>query len=258
MTADEMPLRYFLYGSCVSRDTYEFLPEPKTLARYIARQSLLSAGNSAVPWANELPRFKSAFQERMSQEDIVGNAFAKLRQFATKMDLLVLDLVDERGGVYTADGETFITRSIERVGSGTDESLSDSADLIAFGSPEHLALWRAAWQRLLDHLDKLGLRGRTVMLAVPWAGQSRNGESVPPSFGLTAAEGNRAFEPYYEVVRESGIPLIRPQWWATSLRAEPGHQWGLAPFHYADDIYVDLAAQLTEHARRGVGRQEAS
>lgn len=241
--------RYLLYGSCVSRDTFEFLPEPKQLVRYVGRQSLISAGSNAKELAARLPRLKSAFQARTSDEDAAGIAVRKIAQLAAQTDLLMLDLVDERGGVYRADDGAFLTRTVEQMGQNSDEVLG--ADRIVwFGTDEHYELWLAGWGKLVARLAKLGLTHRAVMLAVPWAAASTSGGEPPSSFGITPVEGNALFARYYEAVAESGIELIRPRWWASPALAEPGHKWGHAPFHYADGVYVDLAAQLARRALR--------
>lgn len=46
-THNDDVVRTFIWGSCVSRDTFGFLPEQFQLTTYVARQSLISAGNDA-------------------------------------------------------------------------------------------------------------------------------------------------------------------------------------------------------------------
>lgn len=233
------PHRLFLFGSCVSRDTVEYLGSPVSLVRYVARQSLISAGTSALAASATLPRFESPFQERTARDDLVGNVYRRLRASAPSVDLLVVDLVDERGGVYPlADG--YATRSVERVAAGTDAVLGDP---VPFGTAEHLALWRAGFARFVAEVTAAGLWTRTVLLAVPWAERTAAGVACPSSFGFTPAAGNEAFGPYYAAAEESGLATIAPRP-GVAVEADPGHRWGIAPFHYTDAVYADLASQL--------------
>lgn len=236
-------LRYLMYGSCVSRDTFEFLPEPKELVGYIARQSMISAGTNAAALGAMLPRLQSPFQERMSFADIAGAATLDVCRLADQIDLLVLDLTDERGGVYRAGGGAFLTRTIERLGQGAD-SLLGADRIVHFGTEEHFTLWFAGWRAFVARLAEANLVGRTVMLAVPWAAASTVGARPPASFGLSPREANDLYPRYYDAVSASGVRVLRSRRRPTQVLADPAHRWGLAPFHYAGDVYVDLAAQL--------------
>jgi hypothetical protein len=39
----------FIYGGCVSRDTFELMKEKHSLVHYVSRQSLISAASSPTP-----------------------------------------------------------------------------------------------------------------------------------------------------------------------------------------------------------------
>lgn len=233
------PYRVLIYGSCVSRDTIEYVPAPVKIVKYIARQSLISIGNQPRLGSADFPRLESPFQQRVTEDDRLGNAEAAITDLAPATDLLLIDFTDERGGVYDLEGR-YLTRSVERVANGADELFPRR---IAFGTPEHFLLWSGAFERFVATLRDVGLLRRTLALAVPWATVTTTGDPTPESFGMTAGQANGLFEPYDKILRRSPINVVRPLPW-TRIVADPDHKWGLAPFHYTHDVYQRLAQRL--------------
>src|SRR5699024_11175643 len=93
------PIGTMIYGSCVTRDTFEFLGDDFLLKSYVARQSVISAGTQTSDTLPMLDPIASAFQKRMVEGDLKGNLYETLDTQASQADLLVIDLIDERGGV---------------------------------------------------------------------------------------------------------------------------------------------------------------
>lgn len=243
-TTQDLP-RVLIYGSCVSRDTIEFMPEPVKIVKYIARQSLISIGNQPDPGSPALLQLESPFQQRVTEDDRLGNAGETIAALAPETDLLLIDLTDERGGVYDLGSGSYLTRSVERVANRGDDLFPRR---VPFGTPEHLALWRPAFERFLGTLEETGLMARSIALAVPWAAVTPSGEPTPESFGMTASQANRLFEPYYRILRRSPIRVIGPRPWKRAM-GDPGHRWGLAPFHYTQDTYASLSDRLAARLR---------
>lgn len=234
-------MNVFIYGSCVSRDTFEYLESPVTLVRYVARQSLISAGVNSQAAAADAPTFDSRFQQRQSDSDLRGDLYRQLAHSSSNVDAVVVDLVDERGGLYILPGQDYITRTPERVQRGGDSTWPDR---LPFGSATHFALWQEGFRRFRDELTRHQLWERTICLAIPWAERTRGGEDSPASFGMTAAIGNRAYRPYYAAVQDAGLRLCRPKPRWRRTHSDANNKWGLAPFHYADDVYENVANQL--------------
>ena len=250
-----------IYGSCVSRDAAAALPRGRhRLAGYIARQSLLSAGHPASEHLPEELGLQHAFQERMVRADFAGDVFEQIRGAAggsgaagaagaassgAGVDLLLWDLTDERHGVHWFLDGGVVTRSVDALGSEAIRPLLDPDRRIPFGSELHLEGWREAAAEFKRLLEDAGLFEKTVVLEVPWAETTDDGEPVPASMGLEPAEANRLYKPYYQAVRELGFDVLTVD---QPVHADPDHQWGLAPFHYAPDVYrrinEGLAARL--------------
>lgn len=242
----ESKTRVFIYGSCVSRDTFELLnPDRYSLLAYVARQSLISAFGPSTE-LETAPGDLSPFQRRMVEGDLRGDLRTKLAAAAGAIDLLLWDLTDERLGVYQMAAGGFVTRTPDIIGAGLERSLAQSGRLITFGTPEHLALWQeatAAWKALLL---RLGLLARTLVLGPPWAERSSDGSAVPASFGLAAERANALYVPYYDHVKALGFAVAQVD--SRSATASAEHRWGLAPFHYDLETYHRLIGAIDQNA----------
>jgi hypothetical protein len=237
------PVRTFVYGSCVARDTFDRLGPGFELSGYVARQSLVSALSD--PWdrvPDVVQTIESPFQRRMQAGDLTSDLLVHLARRTGALDLLLWDLTDERLGFYVLDDGTVVTRSIELLACGLDDELARTARLVPFGTDEHLRRWVAALDELLERLDGLGLTGRLVVLGLPWARRTDDGRDVAPSFGVTAREGNRRLRPYHAALRRREVPMVSMRPWR--VRASSSHAWGEAPFHYAEDVYAHVAEQI--------------
>ncbi len=225
----------------MSRDSFEYFDQSKhELVGYVARQSLVSAfGPQGTPGV-QLEALESPFQRRMLDQDARSLLPHVLTEHAADIDLLMWDLFDERLGFYVQPGGGVITRSVELVGEQWRGRAEEQGRCVVFGSTEHRAAWRKALQEFLALLDRVDLLRRTVLVAPAWAARTTDGERTPTSFGLTPAHANQLTKAYLLMVqRYSRIAVIAPP--RSACVASPGHQWGLAPFHYDPGVYRAIA-----------------
>lgn len=245
-------IRTFIYGSCVSRDTFERLPAGEfKLLQYVARQSLISA--LAPPSSHPVPRIDttSDFQRRMLEGDWNGSLLPLLREQADSIDLLLWDLCDERLGLRQLEldgprGHAMATRSVDGIRAGVDEQLLNSP-LISFGTTKHRLLFLESLRTFADHLRQFGLLSRTLMLAPAWATRTSAGVATPSSFGLLPGRANRLYADYYATVRYvTRIPLLTTD---KETLADDNHPWGVAPFHYTEEVYSSLTHAILHTAK---------
>ena len=234
--------RITVYGSCVARDAAsEMENRGWSVERYIARQSLISAGRPADVGDLDLSLLASPFARRSFMSDVVGNLEAQLTAVAARTDLLLWDLTDERLGVLETSPGTFLTRSTEAMTAGLYEGLT--ARFLELGTAEHLHLWRPALLRFHTLLKRLDLTRRTILLNVPWATRTTSGELTVPSWGQTAMEANWVMTRYVDLVRqETDIRILHVP--DELVVADDAHRWGAAPFHYAGTLYSWVADEL--------------
>lgn len=237
--AEVTPIRVTIYGSCVSRDSVDLAGGGRLkVMDYIARQSLISAGQDASRLFPEDAQVAHRFQRRMMVADFSGDLAQRLEKAAPKTDLLLWDLTDERHGVHVVDDGAVITRSIDLIAVPETLAIAETARHVPFGTDEHFALWAPRAEQFRDHLRELGLLDQTVVLQVPWALVTADGRETPLSMGTSAIEANEVYRRYYEHLRELGFVIIELQ--PLGVLADPDHRWGLAPFHYTQDVYEDI------------------
>lgn len=243
---NKSPLTIAIFGSCVSRDTFTVLEQDgAVLSSYTARQSLISAYALKPSFVENIDdtKLSSVFQQKMVLGDLRGTFRHELLQIANEVDVFLVDLVDERGGVLVDDNGGCITNSLELKKS---EIVPEDLELrsIKFGSDEHFQLWTEAFNSFVADIRKLGLDERLIVLCAPWALESAEGDRFPlPGSSLQPERMNKLYERYYAHVAEIVPEAIRtvPESLCVAVR---DHRWGLAPFHYDRPFYTYIRESL--------------
>lgn len=154
-----------IWGSCVSRDTLSFMPDV-ALGTYVARQSAIVALAPATDLDVPLKALDSPFQRRMMSGDTRADVTERIG--SNEEALILIDLVDERRGVWRFPDGTFLTNSVEAFRTGVDEwAPAAGATLIEFGTDEHFSLWKQGFTVVARTLARLGQP--LVLLDVAWA-----------------------------------------------------------------------------------------
>lgn len=233
----------FIFGSCVSRDTFTELGEDYHLVHYAARQSAISAGRPAAGVADHIPPLASNFQDRVVRADIAGDLLDVIKTRASGAELIVLDLVDERSGVVQIGGG-YVTRLAEFWSNGGQEA-SRGAPHLAFGSDEHFDLWAPSATRVIDTFKEAGGAGRPVLLHTQWTRLLDTGEDLDlPGWMPDPDEVNHHLQRYVRHYASLGVHVITlPRALTRSTR---DHRWGPSPFHYTDEAHAWLAQQVKD------------
>jgi hypothetical protein len=238
------PPTYSLVGSCVTRDAADLgrepLPPPVHFFSRTRVQSLVSAPTPIDPGEVALD---SAFQRRVIEEDHRKTAADVLPDLDHPV---VIDLIDERSplvrtgsGIVTASSYFKRTRLAKRKGT---TPVPEDRDLAEHGP------FATACRRLASLLPQQPV----VVHRAYWAVRDVAGRP------LAEAERGRAVNHWLErayTTLESalGDRAVRVEPDPGLLVAEPGHRWGLAPFHYVEDYYDDLSSRLREALPGPVG-----
>jgi hypothetical protein len=235
-----------IYGSCVSRDAFELLPSGYTLLGYVARQSLISALSKPTALLDG-ETLGSAFQNRSLSGDLKSNLLPTVRRYASSLDVLVIDLTDERLGVIRLPDGTFVTRSSELAKSGRLTQVKGTRRNIDAATEDHWNLWEAAAGKFFDAITSLGLREKTIVLNAPWARVTELGDPVPAFRGLNNDEQVSAYlARCSEHLKALGFEVASlPE----ELRvAHSSHKWGPAPYHFGMDANRWIADQMVAAA----------
>ncbi len=234
-------MNVFLYGSCVSRDTAEFRGSSWERAGYVARQSLISAMNSGMV----MPRgtgLSSKFQNAMVDGDFSSSLPTLLRSVDKPLDRLVIDLVDERLGVYPYPENKYLTFSNELHQSGLMNQMKGRKAFLSFGSDQHFELWTEALDKFTELLRVLSLVDKTRVVKAPFVDFTNEGSGVPQTRNLSAGAWNDLYARYYELLQAKGFRIVEiPR---ESLVSTDSHKWGSAQYHYVDSAYEALASRI--------------
>ena len=163
-------MKVAIFGSCVSRDSVEFMPEAEVVT-YVARHSVTSLESPHGAEGIDLSELTSAFQERMVTNDLHGSGLERIVHTASDLDVVLLDLVDERRGFWQFSDGTTMTNSIEVESCGAARAARrGGARLVEFGTDEHFKAWKSGYIKLIDGLKGAGLWEKTILLDIEWAG----------------------------------------------------------------------------------------
>src|SRR5699024_2522029 len=173
-----------IFGSCVSRDTCEFMADSSVVA-YVARHSVTSLDTPHGTGDFDLSGLTSQFQKRMVSSDLKGDGLARILETEKKVDLILLDLGDERRGFCLVPDGSTITNSIDAVSWGAArEARRSGARLIEYGTAEHFERWETGFKILIDGLQKAELLNRAILLDIEWAA-AIDGAQHPQNDGVS-------------------------------------------------------------------------
>ncbi|MDN5685481.1 MAG: DUF6270 domain-containing protein [Brachybacterium sp.] len=230
------PTRVTICGSPVARDVVDLAGRTTMqLNDHILRTSLLSIGTDAAALFPQEVTGLSRPLLRTMQIDFAGRLPSFIRATAERTDLLLWDLCDERDGVTVLPDGTVITRSVDALDIPELSTIHALGAHVAFGTREHFDAWTGQARRFQRVLKGAGVLEKTLVLDVPWATSTVDGEEIASSGGLTAAEANGQFRPYLDFL--DGIGFRRVTLSPDEVHADPGHRWGPAPYHYTQDVY---------------------
>jgi len=195
-----------IFGSCVSRDTAEFIPNSEVVA-YVARHSVTSLQSPHGDKGTDLSELSSAFQKRMVTSDLKGTGLERIAKNAKDLDVVLLDLVDERRGFWRFPDGTTMTNSLEIESCGAARVARRSgARIVEFGTDEHFDWWKSGFITLIKGLKDAQLWESTIFLDIEWAG-ALNGAQHPQNDGF--AKAGRQWRRLQRGSREAGRELSR-------------------------------------------------
>lgn len=179
-------MKIAIFGSCVSRDTAEFMPEAEVVA-YVARHSVTTLESPHGTVGIDLSDLTSAFQKRMVTSDLTGTGLERIVKNANDLDVVLLDLIDERRGFWRFPDGATMTNSLEIESCGAARLARRSgARLVEFGTDEHFDRWKSGFTTLIDGLKDADLWEITIFLDIEWA-RAIDGAQHPQNDGFAKA-----------------------------------------------------------------------
>lgn len=181
-------MKVAIFGSCVSRDTCEYL-DGVTVVEYVARHSttsLVTPHGAREPYSEAL---NSQFQRRMVRSDLNGTGADRIISHSQALDLILIDLIDERRGFWRFEDGSSMTNSLEIEKCGyANVAANEGAQLVKFGTDEHFAAWQIGFEKLVQDLQSAKLLEKVVFLDIEWAAALENARL--PRGGLAGEIGS--------------------------------------------------------------------
>lgn len=215
------------------------------LIGYVARQSLISAFTSPVQASVNI-RLNSAFQKRMVTGDLKSDL--KQRLFLSKhdIDILMIDLTDERLGIDILTSSITATHSVELVESNWLKGLKTAPQFVAIGSPRHWAMWKSAASDFVRFLGENELLEKTVIYYTPWAEYSDDNTVIPLFRNTPSQVMSRHLMRCAAYLEGHGLEVrYLPESLAVTTSQ---HEWGIAPYHYIDKAYSWISNDLEKRS----------
>lgn len=241
------PVRVLIYGSCVSRDAFNYeSAKGFQFTEYYARSSFASAFHPKSVVHELYSSIESPFQKRLVKADLLKTS--KTSIVNGDYDLLLIDFIDERFALFVLDEGGVVTVSNELVSGGFDAKTPPvSGHVVKSGSEEFLELWKTGWSGFVEAMRAENRMEKVVINRVFWAGRTESGH---PFDGFNPQSANRFLETLYSLVAKD-IPedqfITYPE---SVLLGSDQHRWGLSPFHYMDAFYSVTAEGLRLQSQR--------
>jgi len=238
--------RVAIFGSCVTRDLFEYPRLRPTLALYAARSSVISTTAPAVAIGAHEVTLKSKFQKRCVLVDFQKSFWRQLKE--VRPDWLVVDLVDERFDLLRTNG-SFVTRSSAFEAAGLGSLDRYDWQPVERHSEDGLALFDDASKRFVHRATQTVPPERIVLHRARWLTRYREGDRIedfPADRRRFADWMNQTLERGYEALAEQlGRSCAEVDLDPRRYAADAAHRWELEPFHYEPAYNEAAIARLS-------------
>lgn len=244
--------RIAIIGSCITRDLWPIQGEGVDSLLYVSRTSLPSL--FAAPVAGFIPETTDPAGLRPAQHRAVINDLAKrwlARLVAFRPTHIIFDFIDERFDLLAVGG-ALAAHSWELETSGYLAQPAFAArHAIPRLSEACNQLWRDGLEELAQFLAATPLgQARLILHEAQWADHYRRAGRRSALDDIQLWDGrpadaqahNALLRRYQDQFREL-LPVESVA--APEARiADDSHRWGLSPFHYVPEYYVEIRRQL--------------
>jgi len=231
-----------ILGSCVTRDMFNFLKIEHLLRDYRARMSITGYGFPSLDANFDFLETLSGFRKSTVLKDLSKEPLP-----LKKMDVLVIDLIDERFQIYTKNDILFTGSTYLAEASG----VSHLNATLAFkrGTKEHFTAFELGMSKLLDDCKLHGVE--PILHCARWADLKRiSGENIAISEDSAYLERiqreNMILSQLEDIIKKLN-PNMKVLSSPDLCVSDPDHKWGMQPFHYINSYYSDIFEQLKRY-----------
>lgn len=161
---------------------------------------------------------------------------------AANFEVLLLDLIDERFDLWCQPDGQIYTLSSELIGSGFLAEAGPGTR-IQSGTEDFWQQWEQGWVFLVEKLNRLGLLGRLRINKVFWSYTTKSGRTFSNPKHITNA--NKFLARMYDRMANNLPQKHFIVFTNDELKAADEHKWGVGPYHYVDEYYINAISRLT-------------
>lgn len=231
--------KYSILGSCVTRDIFSAMDKESLIGDYRARTSLHTLFRDGLE-ESELPDLsvvQSPWQRRMIEFELTRKPLD-----LSESAYLIVDFIDDRFQKIWYKN-VLVTRSREF----SENVLTPEDYTVAFeqGTEEDLTHWRNSCKRFSRYIDENEIQ--IILHKSRFASTHlENGNLNPNSNQTFISKMNSIIFDYERIFSHEVSDVKSIQVGEHALVSDPKHKWGLAPFHYISEYYVEAWRQIED------------
>lgn len=236
-------MKIFVFGSCVSRDAFEFDERNEfEVTKYYARSSFASISAKPKILTDVVNKIDSPWQARMVKADMSKEVLSDLSK--TDCDAVLIDFIDERFSLLS-DQDSLYTVSTEFKKAAGVEFLK-SGKLIKPFSKDKLYLCSKGIDKISKEL--CGSDKKIIVNKVYWATKIYKAGhivSIEDEKTLIAIkEANAFLNNLYNLISLKMPEVQFLEYSEGLLYCDENHKWGIDPFHYNESLYKEALRKL--------------
>lgn len=219
-----------IFGSCITRDPFEFDDNHFTVKNYFSRTSLVSAIHKPFKIDKEI-KLQNNFYNRVVRDDI-EKTFKKYTA-NPESKIIIIDLIQERYPLNYHD------KNLNTYSPDYRRAKLPIGKLIQF--EKQFKLFEHYIKKISSLFEKYDL---VIIHEAFLAENYINDSGHVESFNLKPADiyFNNYGNKYYDILR-THIPNTKTIK-LTGYNGSANHKWGLSPSHYENQYYIDFNKQL--------------
>lgn len=229
-----------ILGSCVSRDILNF-DNDLNGERYYARTTFQSLVGEKYSIDINNIELKSDFQKMCIKKDFESE-FLTLK--FDENEYIILDFIDERFDIVKLKDKVIGTASNEYKNSNLNQLIYD-----AIIDKNRFEDWCNSCDKVLDYFKEKNIINKVILHECFYKNKYLSNEGRIEFFRSRMNEiqrQNKELDKKYRYIKEKykEINIISDK--ENIFYANENHRWGLEPYHYIDEYYIDLAQQLKQ------------
>jgi len=235
-----------ILGSCVSRDPFsrgDAKGNDFSVLDYYARSSLASLSGRPSHVNFDLSQIASDFQRRMVDRDISKVFFNDI--VSADFDIILLDFIDDRFEIIEIEEGLFVTNSSEF--SSARLNLQPIFTIEPF-SDSFFERQIAGWEKFFALMCSLGSTKKILINKVYWSAKDDSGFELEDLAHVQKA--NTWLDRVYQRLQEDLPEEQFISYERNRLIAKSTHKWGLAPFHYVDEVEIFFLEELDRYVEQ--------